>query len=135
MQPTIASKDGVASAQPHLESSIREYGGRILALMDAAEPPSVFSKKGFYGSLMEWAMRDEHFKTQLFRFVDVLPALNSAIHPIDPGPGCSAEIEAAPSFSAGREESAGGEIDGVRAADNTSIGVFDEGLIGGQGVG
>src|SRR5260370_31026153 len=27
---------------------------------------------------MEWAMHDEHFKTQLFRFVDVLPALASS---------------------------------------------------------
>lgn len=27
---------------------------------------------------MDWAMRDEHFKTQLFRFVDVLPTLTSA---------------------------------------------------------
>lgn len=46
--------------------------------MDAAELPSVFSKKGFYGAMMEWAMKDEHFKTQLFRFVDVLPALASS---------------------------------------------------------
>jgi RHH-type proline utilization regulon transcriptional repressor/proline dehydrogenase/delta 1-pyrroline-5-carboxylate dehydrogenase len=46
--------------------------------MDAAEPPSLFSSKGFYGRLMEWAMRDEHFKTQLFRFVDVLPMLTSS---------------------------------------------------------
>ena len=46
--------------------------------MDAAEPPTVFSRKGFYGALMDWAMRDEHFKTQLFRFVDVLPTLTSA---------------------------------------------------------
>src|SRR5262245_21824973 len=27
---------------------------------------------------MEWAMSDENFKTQLFRFVDVLPALSSS---------------------------------------------------------
>src|SRR5215467_8847937 len=46
--------------------------------MEAAEPPSFFSRKGFYSSLMEWAMRDEHFKTQLFRFVDVLPTLESS---------------------------------------------------------
>ena len=46
--------------------------------MDAAPPPSLFSKKGFYGSMMEWAMRDERFKTQLFRFVDVLPTLASS---------------------------------------------------------
>ena len=46
--------------------------------MDKAEPPSLFTKKGFYGTLMDWAMRDEHFKTQLFRFVDVLPTLTSS---------------------------------------------------------
>ena len=39
--------------------------------------PSLFSKKGLYAALMERAMRDELFKTQLFRFVDVLPTLNS----------------------------------------------------------
>jgi len=46
--------------------------------MEAAETPALFSKKGFYGALMEWAMRDERFKTQLFRFVDVLPTLTSS---------------------------------------------------------
>jgi RHH-type proline utilization regulon transcriptional repressor/proline dehydrogenase/delta 1-pyrroline-5-carboxylate dehydrogenase len=61
-----------------IQQSIRVYGDKIFALMDASSAPSVFSRKGFYGSLMEWAMRDEHFKTQLFRFVDVLPTLTSA---------------------------------------------------------
>ncbi|MBI5394384.1 MAG: bifunctional proline dehydrogenase/L-glutamate gamma-semialdehyde dehydrogenase [Verrucomicrobia bacterium] len=46
--------------------------------MEEAEPPSLFSRKGFHGALMDWVMRDPKFKTQLFRFVDVLPALNSA---------------------------------------------------------
>jgi len=46
--------------------------------MDRAEPPSLFSTKGFYGTLMEWSMRDARFKTQLFRFVDVLPTLTSS---------------------------------------------------------
>jgi len=45
--------------------------------MDKTEPPSLFSSKGFYGTLMDWSMRDERFKTQLFRFVDVLPTLTS----------------------------------------------------------
>jgi RHH-type proline utilization regulon transcriptional repressor/proline dehydrogenase/delta 1-pyrroline-5-carboxylate dehydrogenase len=58
--------------------AVRDWGERIFALMDAAEPPSLFSTRGFYGSMMEWAMRDERFKTQLFRFVDVLPALSSS---------------------------------------------------------
>src|SRR6266850_1439071 len=55
-----------------VQAGIQHWGNRIFDLMDAAEPPSFFSRKGFYASLMEWAMRDEHFKTQLFRFVDVL---------------------------------------------------------------
>jgi RHH-type proline utilization regulon transcriptional repressor/proline dehydrogenase/delta 1-pyrroline-5-carboxylate dehydrogenase len=46
--------------------------------MDAAAPPSLFSKKGLYGTLMDWSMRDEQFKTQLFRFVDVLPTLTTS---------------------------------------------------------
>lgn len=46
--------------------------------MEAAEPPSLFSRKGLYGSMMEWSMKDENFRTQLFRFVDVLPALRSS---------------------------------------------------------
>ena len=46
--------------------------------MDEVEAPSLFSRKGFYGTLMDWAMRDEQFKTQLFRFIDVLPTLKSA---------------------------------------------------------
>jgi RHH-type proline utilization regulon transcriptional repressor/proline dehydrogenase/delta 1-pyrroline-5-carboxylate dehydrogenase len=61
-----------------LERSIRDWGDRLFALMDKAEPPSLFSSKGFYGTLMEWSMRDERFKTQLFRFVDVLPTLTSS---------------------------------------------------------
>ena len=61
-----------------LDSSIRVWGDKIFSLIEAAEAPALFSKKGFYGALMEWAMRDEQFKTQLFRFVDVLPTLTSS---------------------------------------------------------
>ncbi len=74
---TVARKAGPATERD-LEGAIHDYGERLLALMDAAAPPSLFSKKGFYGTLMDWAMRDEHFKTQLFRFVDVLPMLASS---------------------------------------------------------
>jgi RHH-type proline utilization regulon transcriptional repressor/proline dehydrogenase/delta 1-pyrroline-5-carboxylate dehydrogenase len=63
---------------PEVEAAVRRWGERIFALLDAAGPPSLFSSKGFYGALMDWAMRDDHFKTQLFRFVDVLPALASS---------------------------------------------------------
>jgi len=66
------------SAPEALEGSIRQWGEKIFTLMDAAEPPSLFSARGFYGALMDWAMKDEPFKVQLFRFVDVLPTLTSA---------------------------------------------------------
>src|SRR2546422_3718292 len=78
MPPTSVAKGQAPAKNRDLEASIREWGEKIFALVDAAEPPSLFSKKGFYGALMEWAMRDEHFKTQLFRFVDVLPTLTSS---------------------------------------------------------
>jgi RHH-type proline utilization regulon transcriptional repressor/proline dehydrogenase/delta 1-pyrroline-5-carboxylate dehydrogenase len=78
MASTTLERRQVQPQQPELESLIRAHGEEIFALMDAAGSPSLFSKKGFYGTLMDWTMKDEHFKTQLFRFVDVLPALASS---------------------------------------------------------
>jgi RHH-type proline utilization regulon transcriptional repressor/proline dehydrogenase/delta 1-pyrroline-5-carboxylate dehydrogenase len=63
---------------PQLESAIRAKGEQLFALMDQQPPPALFSKKGAYARLMEWSMKDPAFKTQLFRFVDVLPSLNSS---------------------------------------------------------
>jgi RHH-type proline utilization regulon transcriptional repressor/proline dehydrogenase/delta 1-pyrroline-5-carboxylate dehydrogenase len=78
----VSSTTTLASASSQkptdLEPSVRLWGEKIFSLMDKAEPPSLFTKKGFYGTLMDWAMRDDHFKTQLFRFVDVLPTLTSS---------------------------------------------------------
>src|SRR6185369_4419327 len=78
VNPDIAAVRSVGSAPDDLERSIHQWGEKIFTLMDAAEPPSVFSARGFYGALMDWAMKDEQFKVQLFRFVDVLPTLASA---------------------------------------------------------
>jgi RHH-type proline utilization regulon transcriptional repressor/proline dehydrogenase/delta 1-pyrroline-5-carboxylate dehydrogenase len=69
---------GKSTADPALEKSIRSWGDKLFSLIESAETPTLFSKKGFYGALMDWSMRDEHFKTQLFRFVDVLPTLTSS---------------------------------------------------------
>src|SRR2546421_548366 len=65
-------------AEAAVEEQVRAWGEKIFALMEEAKQPSIFSKKGLYGALMEWSMADEHFKTQLFRFVDVLPTLTSS---------------------------------------------------------
>src|ERR1700709_1455542 len=63
---------------PTLEAAIRTKGEQLFALMDKQPPPALFSKKGAYARLMEWSMKDPVFKTQLFRFVDVLPSLASS---------------------------------------------------------
>ena len=44
----------------------------------AGESPSVFNKGFWTGKVMDWAMKNEDFKVQLFRFVDVLPYLNTS---------------------------------------------------------
>lgn len=63
---------------PALESAVRVVGEELFAAIDAHPAPGIFSKKGTYARVMEWSMRDPAFKTQLFRFVDVLPSLNSS---------------------------------------------------------
>src|SRR5437660_2396904 len=57
-----------------LQSEIERRGRRIFELVDK-HPEPLFSKAGFYQRLMTLSMRDERFKVQLFRFVDVLPSL------------------------------------------------------------
>src|SRR5690349_17388030 len=57
-----------------LQREIEQRGRRIFELVDK-HPESLFSKAGFYQRLMTLSMRDERFKTQLFRFVAVLPSL------------------------------------------------------------
>ena len=60
-----------------LQSDIEERGGHIFELVDR-NPERVFSKAGFYQRLMALSMHDERFKTQLFRFVAVLPSLRGS---------------------------------------------------------
>src|SRR5580700_10111087 len=62
-----------------IQLEIEQLGREIFALIDKGKgTPNLFGGKDFYGRLMEWAMRDPVFKTQMFRFVDVLPALTSS---------------------------------------------------------
>jgi RHH-type transcriptional regulator, proline utilization regulon repressor / proline dehydrogenase / delta 1-pyrroline-5-carboxylate dehydrogenase len=64
----------IGTIQPEIE----KLGREIFELIDAdRRTPRLFGQKDFYGHLMEWAMRDPVFKTQMFRFVDVLPTLTS----------------------------------------------------------
>src|SRR5438128_11984117 len=58
-----------------LQTEIERRGEHIFDLVDR-HPESLFSKAGFYQRMMALSMRDEHFKVQLFRFVDVLASLH-----------------------------------------------------------
>jgi RHH-type proline utilization regulon transcriptional repressor/proline dehydrogenase/delta 1-pyrroline-5-carboxylate dehydrogenase len=60
---------------PKIESAVHTHGHRLFALMAAAPEAGLFSKKGAYARLLDWAMKDPAFRAQLFRFVDVLPTL------------------------------------------------------------
>jgi RHH-type transcriptional regulator, proline utilization regulon repressor / proline dehydrogenase / delta 1-pyrroline-5-carboxylate dehydrogenase len=58
-----------------LQAEIERRGTRLFELVDR-HPESIFSKAGFYQRMMEFSMRDEHFKVQMFRFVDVLASIH-----------------------------------------------------------
>ena len=59
-----------------LEKRIEEKGREIYGHM-ADVSRSIFNPDWWSSHLMEWAMKDESFKVQLFRFVDVLPVLKT----------------------------------------------------------
>lgn len=59
-----------------IQAAIKAKGETIFNMMES-EGQSIFNKDWWYGRIMEWSMKNEQFKTQMFRFVDVLPYLNS----------------------------------------------------------
>lgn len=58
------------------QSAVKARGETIFNMMES-DGPSLFSRNFWYGEIMDWSMKNEQFKTQMFRFVDVLPYLNS----------------------------------------------------------
>jgi RHH-type proline utilization regulon transcriptional repressor/proline dehydrogenase/delta 1-pyrroline-5-carboxylate dehydrogenase len=59
-----------------LEARIQAIG-RELFERARGEAPGVFSSAYWEGQLLAWAMRDAHFKIDLFRFVDAFPMLRT----------------------------------------------------------
>ena len=59
-----------------LESAIHRIG-RDLANRSEGQTPSIFQSSWWSTSLLDLCLKDEAFKVQLFRFVDVLPSLTS----------------------------------------------------------
>lgn len=60
-----------------LDTQIIERGKQFFDSI-SGEAPSVFNKGWWTGKVMDWAMKNEDFKVQMFRFVDVLPYLNTS---------------------------------------------------------
>ncbi len=58
-----------------LQPEVERRGGQIFELVDRY-PESIFTKSGFYQRMMALSMRDEKFKVQMFRFVDVLASID-----------------------------------------------------------
>jgi RHH-type proline utilization regulon transcriptional repressor/proline dehydrogenase/delta 1-pyrroline-5-carboxylate dehydrogenase len=59
-----------------LDESKQTTEREIYALV-GKEIPSLFDQRKWKGKAMEWAMKDEHMKVQLFRFIDALPSLST----------------------------------------------------------
>lgn len=66
-----------ANKNPDLQNQILSRGEEILRRIEGQSKGSIFSKDFWYGSVMEWSMKNDKFKTNMFRFVDVLPSLGS----------------------------------------------------------
>ncbi|MGD9852964.1 MAG: proline dehydrogenase family protein [Nitrospirales bacterium] len=60
------------------EPSIRQFG-RTLAQQVQQHKPLTFDHRWWTNLLLDWGTRDESFKVQLFRFIDVLPALKTDV--------------------------------------------------------
>ena len=59
------------------QSLIQDKGRQIFQNLEN-DSQSIFNKDWWYGRIMEWSMKNEDFKTRMFRFVDVLPYLSSS---------------------------------------------------------
>ncbi|MFP4601277.1 MAG: proline dehydrogenase family protein, partial [Persicimonas sp.] len=60
------------------EKQIIKLGKEIFERMKG-EKPSVFKKDFWSGKMMDWSMKDEAFKVEMFRFVDVFPTLKDHV--------------------------------------------------------
>ena len=66
----------MTTAPSEIESTVRRIG-QHLAQLSAGRTPTVFDSRWWSQSVINLAMKDPAFKVQLFRFIDVLPAVAS----------------------------------------------------------
>src|SRR5258706_5860061 len=60
-----------------VEAEVQAIGRAIFAKL-GTKSPSVFQRDWWSGKLLEFCMKDEAFKLEMFRFVDVFPVLRSS---------------------------------------------------------
>ncbi|MCA9286642.1 MAG: proline dehydrogenase family protein, partial [Phycisphaerales bacterium] len=74
--PVVIDRGEALPADPALEQRIRAIG---VAFLDAARrnKAGMLSTQFWSDKLMDWSMKDEAFKVQLFRFVDAFPMLRT----------------------------------------------------------
>ena len=73
---------GLVGVDGDLEPAIRAIGEELLERARGAKS-GVLSKQFWSDKLMDWSMKDQQFKVQLFRFVDAFPVLrhsSDAVH-------------------------------------------------------
>lgn len=66
-----------ANVGGEIEYRTQTIGRELLGAVRAVRPARVSWRAGLYDRLTAWAMADAGLKTQLFRFIDVLPSLRS----------------------------------------------------------
>ncbi len=73
---TIPSERGRGRGDPKVESQTFRIGNELLTKARGSQK-GFFSAKFWSDKLMDWSMKDEAFKIQLFRFVDTFPMLKT----------------------------------------------------------
>ena len=63
--------------EPTLDTKIINRGREFFASI-TGEKPSLFNKGAWMGKVMDWSMKNEQFKIQMFRFVDAFPSLTTS---------------------------------------------------------
>ena len=57
-----------------LEERVQQTGKWLYQLIEG-ESPTLFQKQYWIGKVLDWCMRDETFRVEMFRFIDVFPYL------------------------------------------------------------
>ena len=71
-----ANSSSAQSNQSDFEREVFQIGSQFLQLARKKQS-GVFSSQFWSDKLMDWAMKDEQFKIQFFRFIDTYPALKT----------------------------------------------------------